>query len=113
MSDCFEKTVDYGKTYKTLEKTKKQWRRNALIFGGVFLLGFFLPPAYKAFAPLLFLIPVFIEVVNKSKQAGGSTGIPSTDHTHSPSTPDRTSSGKTYVYKPKDPKDPRRYKPIG
>ncbi len=105
--------ADYGKDYKTLENNKKQWRWNVLIYGVLLLLATFLPPPYEFLAPLLILIPILIGVVNKIKRADGSAGIPSTDHSYSPLAPDRPSSSETNVYKPEDPKDPRRYKPIG
>jgi len=98
---------------ETSEKAKKQWRLNALILAGVFLLGAVLPSEYKAFAPILFVIPFIIGIVNKIRQAGENPENPSQDHTYSPSMSDRIPSSEPYSYKPKDPKDPRRYKPIG
>ena len=95
------------------EKTKKQWRLNALILAGVFLLSVVLPPAYKVFAPVLFIIPVIINVVNKIRQAGEKSGNPPQDRTDSPSMPNQIPPVEPYTYTPKDPKDPRRYKPIG
>jgi hypothetical protein len=95
------------------EKNKKQWQLNALILAGVFLLSVVLPPAYKILAPFLFVIPFIINVVNKIRQVEEKSGNSPQDQTHSPPMPDQIPSPEPYTYKPKDPKDPRRYKPIG
>ena len=92
---------------------KKRSHLNVLILAGVFLLGVVLPPAYKAFAPLLFLIPIIIAVVKKVRQAGEKRGNPPLDQTYAPPVPDQIPSSEPYTYEPKDPKDLRRYKPIG
>ena len=94
-------------------KDKKQWRLNALILAGVFLLSVLLPPKYKAFAPLLFAIPVIVNVVNKIRQISEKPANPSEAHSYSPPIPDQISPLEPYTREPKDPKDPRRYKPIG
>lgn len=95
------------------KKAKMQLRLNALILGGVFLLGVVLPPAYKAFAPLLFVIPFIVSVVNKIRQVNEKSGNPPRDQSSSPPMLNSTPSLEPYSSKPKDPKDPRRYKPIG
>ena len=100
-------------TPEASEKTKKQWRLNALILAGVFLLSAVLPPKYKAFVPFLFVIPIIIAVVNKIRQVSEKSESPSHYPTDSPHMPDRITSHEPYTYEPKDPKDPRRYKPIG
>ena len=100
-------------TPEAREKAKKQGRLNALVLAAVFLLGVVLPPEYKAFVPFLFVIPIIIAVVNKIRQAGEKPESPPQNLTHPPHMPDRTTSDEPYTYKPKDPKDPRRYKPIG
>jgi len=94
------------------EKAKK-WRLSALILAGIFLLSAVLPPDYKGFAPLLLLVPVIVNVMNKIRQAGEIPGNPARIQTNSPSTPDQIPSPAPYTHRPKDPKDPRRYKPIG
>ena len=98
---------------KASEKDKKQWRLNALILAGVILLSAVLPPEYKVFAPVLFLIPVIVSVVNKIRQFGDNSGNATQDQTYSPPVYEDTSALEPYSYEPKDPKDPRRYKPIG
>ena len=95
------------------EKTKKQWRLNALILAGVFLLSALLPPRYRAFAPLLFVIPFVVSVVNKIRQVREKFGSPPQGQIDSPPISGRIPSQEPYTYKPKDPKDLRRYKPIG
>ena len=94
-------------------KDKKQWRINALILAGVVLLSALLPPKYKALAPLLFAIPVIVNVVNKIRQISEKPANPSEAHSYSPPIPDQVSPLEPYIREPKDPKDPRRYKPIG
>jgi len=109
-SSLFEKEDSSGAS----DKTKKNWQLNALILAGVFLLSVVLPPEYKGFAPLLFLVPFIINVASKirraeenpfhsSRQAAPPPQIPG--HPMRPTEP--------YSYKQKNPKDPRKYKPIG
>ena len=100
-------------TPETSEKTKKRWQLNALILAGVLLLGAVLPPEYKAYAPLLFVFPVIFNVAKKIRQADENPANPSQAHSHTPPMPDQISQPEPYSYKPKNPKDPRKYKPIG
>ena len=97
------------------EKAKKRWLLNVLILAGIFLLSVVLPPDYKVFAPLLFIIPFIINAADKIRQAAETPENSPGNRTYSPSMPrpDRMSSPEPYTYKPKDSKDPRRYKPIG
>lgn len=95
------------------EKAKKQRVLNAVILAAVLLLGAVLPPDYKVFAPLLFVIPFILGVLNKIRQAGVNLPNPAGERTDSPPRPNRIPSPEPYAYKPRDPKDPRRYKPIG
>lgn len=96
------------------EKKKRQWALNALTLAGVFLLGVVLPPEYKAFAPLLFVVPFIINVANKIRQDDANPGNTSQDHAYSPPVPEYPEhTPEPYSYKPRDPKDPRKYKPIG
>jgi hypothetical protein len=69
---------------------------NALLVGAVLLFTMVAPPEWRVYAPLLFLIPLLANVVTKLR--GRNAG---------PTHPD------PYSHSPKDPKDPRRYKPIG
>ena len=94
-------------------RKRNQRLLNALILLGVFLLGALLPMKYKAFAPLLFLIPVLLDIVNKINKSSEIPGVSSGNRTYPPSMPRQMNSHEPYTYKPKDPKDPRKYKPIG
>ena len=86
---------------ETSEKVKKQWKLNTLILAGVFLLSVVLPPKYKAFAPLLFVIPFIINVANKIRQADNTPENPSQDNnTYTAPAPDRTPAQEPYTYKP-------------
>ena len=95
------------------EKARKQRMLNAAVLAAVLLLGAVLPGDYKVLAPFLFVIPFVIGVLNKIRQAGVNLPNPAGDRTHPPPMPDRIASPEPYAYKPRDPKDPRRYKPIG
>ncbi|MEJ2110176.1 MAG: hypothetical protein P8Z37_09745 [Acidobacteriota bacterium] len=93
---------------------KKQSQLSSLILAGVFLLGIFLPARYKAFAPLLFLVVPVIKVLNKWKNdPTEQTGMPSAEQPAASFSPYKNDSTDPYSYQPKDPKDPRKYKPIG
>ena len=101
-------------TNKASDKNKNRWPLNALILAGVFLLSALLPAEYKVLAPLLFVIPFIISVADKLRRAGEDTGNPSRNHHYSPPMPDhRIQLPEPYSYRPKNPKDPRKYKPIG
>ena len=100
-------------TPESLEKAKKQGKLGALILVGVLLLSIVLPPKYKAFAPVLFVVPFVMNVVNKIRQAREKSQNPLQEQPHSPPVSEKIPSLEPYSYKPKDPKDPRKYKPIG
>jgi hypothetical protein len=95
------------------EKAKRRSRLNGIILAGVFLLSIFLPKAYKAFAPFLFLIPIVLEIANKMRKSGEIPADTPPRETYTPPAPDHVSPDEPYYYKPKNPEDPRRYKPIG
>ena len=98
---------------ETADKPKKQVNLNALILAGVFVLGLVLPSPYKTFVPILFLVPIILTVVKKIRQSSEISGDMPQDPSYSSSMSDRIHSVEPYSYTPKDPKDPRRYKPIG
>ena len=101
-------------TTKAGDKSKKRSQiLHAWILTGIFLFGILLPPGYKIFAPLLFIIPSIIDVVNKARMAGETSRLPLRDQTYTPPMPSRIPSLDPYTAMPKNPKDPRRYKPIG
>jgi hypothetical protein len=98
---------------ETKEAAKRWARLNGLFLAIVFLLGFVLPPEYRKFVPFLFVIPLIISVVYKVRQAVEKSRNPASNQTYSPPMPEQSYSTDRYSYTPKDPKDPRRYKPIG
>jgi len=99
------------RTTEVVGAAKKRHLIDALTVVGIFLLGILLPPSYKAFVPFLFVIPAIFALANKVRQAGGNWGSPQRGRTYPP--PDGFPSHELYTYKPKDSRNPRRYKPIG
>jgi len=91
---------------------KKRLRLNALIILLIpVLVGVVLPRPYRGLAPFLFLIPLVISLVNKFRKADEKSGNSPPNQTYP--MPHQDHSVEPYFYAPKDPKDPRRYKPIG
>ena len=95
------------------QKSRKGQQLNALIFAAVIILGIVLPPRFKGFAPFLFVIPIIWSVMNKIHRIGEDPANPPKTESHSPAVPHSTTGDEPYSYQPKDPKDPRKYKPIG
>ena len=93
------------------QAAKKRSRLNALIILLIPALGALLPSPYKACAPFLFLIPLFIFLADKIRKTEEKSANPPAIQTYS--MPNRDRSVEPYLYTPRDPKDPRRYKPIG
>ena len=89
--------------------SKRKARVNALTLGLAFLLGSLAPYPWNACAPLLFLIPVLFNVYTRIRKPGGSSEIP----LQAPTQIAETETKEPYSYTPRDPKDLRRYKPIG
>lgn len=78
-----------------LERQKARVRINALVLALVMILALVAPPPWNLFAPVVFVVPLIYSLVTRLRSA------------RAPSTQE------PYEYRPKDPKDPRRYKPIG
>ncbi len=94
-----------------VEAAKRKSRINALILGVVFLLLTFAPSPWNAYAPLLFIIPVVYSLVNKFRRA---SSVPVPASRMPMPTQEKNSAGvEPYSYTPRDPGDPRKYKPIG
>lgn len=108
--ESLDRAKELPRTTEVVDAAKKRHLIDALTVVGIFLLGIVLSPSYKAFVPFLFVIPVIFALVNKVRQAGGNWGSPPRGRTYSP--PDGAPSPEPYTYKPKDSRDPRRYKPI-
>ncbi len=92
------------------EARKRQTRLNALTLAAVLLLGTLLPAPYNTFTPILFIIPLLFALVSRIRQARAGAEAP-LDR----SAPEQKDGPavEPYSFTPKDPKDPRRYKPIG
>jgi hypothetical protein len=91
---------------------KRATRLNALIMVLVLVTASFAPPPWNFFAPLLFAISFVYMIVNRVRRAlharrgfqekGGVPGVAG-----------ERPAGEPYSWISRDPKDPRRYKPIG
>jgi len=95
-----------------VEASKRRSRINALILAATFVIITLAPDPYKLFAPLLFLIPVILTLVNRVRKASNEPTPQAKDLPAQMSTPKQNGS-EPYSYTPRDSKDPRRYKPIG
>jgi hypothetical protein len=95
------------------EPKKRSFPLHPLIGLCVFLLGIYLPPSHKFIAPFLFFIPGIIAMVKKFRDFGETDGTSARDQKPSPPMPDSIPSLEPYTDRPRDPHDPRRYKPIG
>jgi hypothetical protein len=95
-----------------VEASKRKSRINALILAATFVIITLAPDPYKFFAPLLFLIPVILSLINRMRNASNDSGIHAKDLSAQPSIP-KPNGFEPYSYTPRDPQDPRRYKPIG
>ncbi len=96
---------------EAVEAAKRKGRINALVLALVFLLLSFAPRPWSTFAPLLFLIPVIYSLVIKMRSGSHPAGTAAERFAPPPGS--SSSSPQPFSYQPRDPKDPRRYKPIG
>ncbi len=98
-------------TPEDIARRKRQARLNALLLGGVFFLTVMAPHPWNTYAPLLFLIPLVYSVVKKVRKA--TEGM---DPLKQQSRIDFGAADgpreEPYSCTPRDPRDPRRYKPI-
>ena len=109
--ESMDRAKELPRTTEVVDAAKKRHLIEALTVVGIFQLGLVLPPSYRALVPFLFVIPIIFALVNKIRQAGGNGVSPPRGRTYSP--PNVTSLPNLSPYKPKDSRDPRRYKPIG
>ncbi len=99
-----------------IARSRDKSRMNAIILVTVFLLGVILPVAslasspWNILAPVLALFPFFHLVTQRIRKVRASTH--SQQKTATPSA-DSPPGMEPYCWIPKDPRDPRRYKPIG
>src|SRR5262245_28924582 len=85
---------------------KRRSRLNAASLGLVFLFFTFGPPPCSLFAPLLFLLPVLYSLLTRLRGTSIESDRPVTGEI------DTEPPAEPYSYTPRDPNDPRRYKPI-
>jgi hypothetical protein len=93
--------------HEAIAARKRRSRLNAAILGLVFLVYTFGPPRWKLFAPLLFLLPVLYSLLSRVRGASIESDRPVTTEIDA-----EPRAAEPYSYTPKDPNDPRRYKPI-
>jgi hypothetical protein len=86
---------------------KRRSRLNAVILGLVLLVYMYGPPRWKLFAPLLFLLPVLYSLLSRLRGASIESDRPVTREIDA-----EPPAAEPYSYTPRDPNDPRRYKPI-
>jgi hypothetical protein len=86
---------------------KRRSRLNAATLALVFLVAYFAPRRWQAFAPLLFLLPVLYSLLSRLRGASIESDRPVTREIDA-----EPPVAEPYSYTPRDPKDPRRYKPI-
>ncbi len=94
-----------------IEAAKRKSRINALVLGAVFLLLYVVPSPWNVYAPLLFLIPLVYSLVSRNRTVSGTSPASAAKPTMPESI--TTEVKEPFSYTPRDPKDPRRYKPIG
>lgn len=94
-----------------IDAAKRKARINAVVLIMVFLLISLAPYPWNIFAPLLFLVPVILSISNRVRRDGASLdALP--DNTSVPTESHDSAVKEPYSCAPKDPNDPRRYKPI-
>ena len=91
-----------------IEAAKKKTRVNALALALVFLLATLAPYPWNAYAPILIIIPAIYSIVNRIR----NNSLSQTSQSQNSPQPDVSSDGEPYAITPKDPSNPRRYKPI-
>jgi hypothetical protein len=91
-------------TEDMITSARKRTRVNAVILLLVFALLSFAPLPWAAFAPLLLIIPLLHAALGRMHRGPSSPGRPPSDR--------GGSSPEPYSQEPRDPSDPRRYRPI-
>ena len=106
MSELDPGTPEKGEddlTRDMIMSARKRTRLNAVILLLVFALLSFAPQPWAAFAPLLLVVPLLHAALARMRRL--------------PSPPRPPGAGDScpdpYTCEPRDPKDPRRYRPIG
>ncbi len=91
-------------TEDMIVSSRKRTRMNAVVLLLVFALLTFLPQPWVVFAPLLLLIPLLHAVLERMRR-GSADSV----NQHAP---EADSYREPYSLEPRDPRDPRRYRPI-
>lgn len=94
-----------------LAESKQRSRLNGIILVAIFLLTALAPFPYKTFVPLLLVVPMLYSIYVRIRRRANKLGR--TQISESPTQVPSTSREDPYSYTPSDPKDPRRYRPIG
>ncbi len=89
-----------------VEAARRRSRINALVLGLVFLLLTVAPHPWNLYAPILFLVPFLYSLVSRMRRIPGSSQMAQPQRMNAP-------VQEPYSCTPSDPKDLRRYKPIG
>lgn len=92
-------------TEDMIVSSRRRTRMNAVVLLLVFGLLTFAPQPWAVLAPLLLLIPLLQGVMNRMRR-----GSPADGRVHPP---EAGSRAEPYSLEPRDPEDPRRYRPIG
>ena len=92
---------------EAIAATKRRSRINAVTLGLVFLVSALAPPRWKIFAPFLFLLPVVLSLLGRLRSTSVESSPPVATKIEPPGP-----VAEPYSYTPRDPNDPRRYKPI-
>jgi hypothetical protein len=92
-------------TEDMIVSSRRRTRMNAVVLLLVFGLLTFAPQPWALFAPLLLLIPLLQGVMDRMRR-----GFPADGRMHPP---EAASHPEPYSLEPRDPEDPRRYRPIG
>jgi hypothetical protein len=95
-----------------VEAARRTSRINALILVATFVVITLAPDPYKLFAPLLFLIPVILSLINRMRKDSNGPTPQAKNLPDQPSIP-KPDGSEPYSCTPRNPQDPRRYKPIG
>ena len=95
-----------------LAASKRKARLNALLLAGVLILASVAPQPWNLFAPVLFIVPIVYAFVSRLRR-GAPTPEQRARSAAQPRHLEVRSTIDPYSYTPKDPKDLRRYKPIG
>jgi hypothetical protein len=91
-------------TEDMIASARKRTRVNAVVLLAVFALLSFAPQPWAMFAPLLLIIPLLHAAAGRRRRSPSSPDTPPAAREGPPPEP--------YSQEPRDPKDPRRYRPI-